>query len=144
MKAACLLLILAASMSSGQHRGNKSEDNYPIDLVRSAMKLNTMYERVVVSPVQKNIHRLGDSVSIAILKIFDNEQLRSPSTVESFLPVIREAFARPDLIANVTDRAPRITLFLLTTLSGDTTNARLNEDIQKTIAYVEKQVGSGY
>lgn len=141
MKAMSLFIIFAALASAGGSAGKEPGDDYSINLVRAALKLNKMYERVVISPLQRNVYRLGDRVSIAILKIFDDQQLSDPATVESFLPLIRESFARPELIENETDKAPRITSLLLRILLESKPTARLDGEIRRTIEIVQLQAG---
>jgi hypothetical protein len=57
--------------------------------------------------------RLGDSVSIALLRILDEQELVDPKTVQTFLPLIRDSFSYPPIIALQVDKKPKVTLFLL-------------------------------
>lgn len=140
MKTLSLLFLVPAIVNGGRVGvKNPADDAYSINLVKAALKISSMFERVVISPVQKNIFRLGDRASIAILKIFNDQQLKDPTVVASFLPIIRESFTHSEYISIEADKTPSVTLFLLRSLLKSSQDAKLNAEVLKTIAFVEQQ-----
>src|SRR5260370_26565391 len=88
---------------------SEESDPYSIKLVQTALK--TRSDGIVIAKVQTHLARMGDRVSVALLKDLSENMLTDPSTVEGFLPIIRDAFSEPRLIATEIDKEPRVTLF---------------------------------
>jgi hypothetical protein len=114
-------------------------DPYSIELVRTALK--TQSEGILIAKVQTHLARMGDGVSIALLKILTEDDLTKPHSVESFLPIIREGFSQPQLITNATDRRPQVTLFLLVHIRSDVPDVRVQGAIEDTIQFVRQKTG---
>lgn len=74
MVATLLLSAMAASLSPQ----SDSQDPYGINLVSTELKMNENGQRVINSWSEKNLARLGDRVSIAILKILEPRELQDP------------------------------------------------------------------
>jgi len=78
-------------------------------------------------------------VSIALLKILDEQDLTNPSIVEALLPLIRESFSYPSIISIDVNKKPSVTLFLLAYLQRNVTDSRTRQDIQQTIDFVKQK-----
>jgi hypothetical protein len=84
----------------------------------------------------KHVDRLGDRVSIALLKLYNEAQLKDSQTVRGFLPVVLEAFKYPQLIDIPADKEPRVTNYLLEHLEREVSDPVLKKEIsnvRKTI-----------
>jgi hypothetical protein len=106
------------------------------------MEMRSGGRRVIHGFSQKYLARLGDGVSIAILKLLDKDALSKPETVRDFLPIIRDAFAFPELISIETDKTPRVTLFLLDYLGGKVTDLETTRQIHETVEFVKGKEAS--
>ena len=115
---------------------SQEEDCYFIRVVQNALK---QAPGVRVSFTEKYLHRLGDSASIALLKIMDRDKLTKAESVMATLDIIQQAFSYPHLISREIDRKPNITLFLLIHLHQDVSDAQVQSEIQQTIEFVKKK-----
>jgi len=111
------LLVCAVLMLAGFLAG-QSDDCYSIGVVTDALKTRTGTQKIVHSWTQKYFARLGDRVSVALLKILDERDLENPRTVKEFLPVIRDAFSQLESVAVPEDKEPKVTMFLLVSLTS--------------------------
>jgi hypothetical protein len=116
-------------------------DAYSLALVRMELQMRSGGRRVLHGFSQKRLARLGDGVSIGILKLLDDEVLSKPQTVRDFLPIIRDAFASPEFISIETDKTPRVTLFLLDFLGEKVTDAQTKQQIEETVDFVKSKAG---
>lgn len=114
-------------------------DHYSLNLVQAAVSMRA--QGVIMAKVETRLARIGDAASIALLKIFTQDQLKDPQTIESFLPVIHVAFCNPQFIAEESDKKPAITVFLLNFIHQHVSDSRVQEDIRQTLEFV-KQKGS--
>jgi hypothetical protein len=87
---------------------------------------------------EKQANRLGDKVSVALLKIYSKEEMENPENIKVFLPVIRSAFLYPNLLP-AGDREPRVTLPLLARLEKNVGNPELKRDIGTVISSIKEQ-----
>lgn len=124
----CLLTLAAA----GQVEEN---DPYSVELVRIALKRRV--EGTVNAKTQTNLARMGDAVSIALLKDLRDDELSDPRTVAAFLPIVRDAFSEPRFITFRTDRQPKVTVFFLKQVEQGVEDPRLREKIEETIQFVK-------
>lgn len=88
-----------------------ADDPYSLGMVSFELKMNSGGRRVVHSWSQKRLARLGDGVSIALLKILGPDELKE--RVTDYMPIIRASFAEPESISLETNKDPKVTLFLL-------------------------------
>lgn len=109
----CLAILAFVAISVGQAT---DEDPYYLRVVKNALAMRSGNQIVIQSWSQKQLARLGDGVSIALLKILDEQDLANPQTIRAMLPIIRDSFVEPQFIAIEENRNPRITLFLLSCL----------------------------
>jgi hypothetical protein len=128
-----VLLTLAFPLS-GQL---EETDPYSINFVQRALNLHE--QGIHISIVDKRIPWRGDETSIALLKIFSEEQLSSPQVVATFLPLIQESFSEPQSILVNIDKKPRVTLFLLKYLQRSISDAQTQRNVEETIKFVEEK-----
>jgi hypothetical protein len=101
-------------------------DDYSVKFV------HTLFEQpkgVSISWIEKRQARLGDKAGIALLKLFSEEQLLDPHTLGRSLEIIRGAFAAP-CIVEISDRQPKVTLFVL----GDLARQVKDQNLKRNIA----------
>lgn len=134
----CVLLGFVAS-SGGQ---SGAADPYSINIVKFELQMRAGGRKVIHGFSQKRLYRLGDSVSIAILKILDEDELSRPEVVRDLLPIIRDAFEEPRLISIESDKSPRITMFLLDYVKMRIRDNQVSADIQETADYVTSKTGT--
>jgi len=127
---ACLIVLFIPS------KAQEIQDDYSIHSVKKVLE-----QPVGFSPsfLEKQTNRLGDRVAIALLKIFDAEDLSKPDTIRRILPVIRDAFVAPEIISIAEDRKPKVTLFVLTYLEHQVSTPDLREEISKTMDFVKEK-----
>lgn len=132
---ACLMALNFAVVPSSQ---TSNPDPYSIGIVSGALRMQST--GVFTTWTGKNMVRLGDDVSVAILKIYPEKDLASPKTVESFLPLIREAFSEPQFISLDVNKEPQVTMLLLNHLLSIVRDSAQHREIQQTIDYVRARV----
>lgn len=88
--------------------------------------------------LEKQSERLGDRVSMALIKIFKGKELEDPDNIRKFLPVIRLCFLYPKLIPNKY-RKPKVTLTLLMRLERRVADAELKSEISSVARFVKEQ-----
>jgi hypothetical protein len=132
---ASFVLVLFATLLDGQ----SEPDPYSLTAVGFELKMNSGGQRVTHSWSQKGLARIGDGVSIAILKILPQDQLKNPERVKDYLPIIRSGFGTPDAISLSVNRDPKATLFLLNYLLQDVPDTAVQEEIRQTIQFVQEK-----
>jgi hypothetical protein len=131
---ACILLITISG--SAQER----DDPYSVQsvkiLLQSPKDFSTGFS-------EKQVNRLGDRVSVALLKIFDSNEMTKTENIRTFLPLIRSSFSYPDLIAIPEDRTPKVTLFLLGCLEDKVEDGTLKAELLQLITFVKAKTTKG-
>jgi TonB family protein len=79
---------------------------------------------------------LGDKCAIAILKIVARRDLADSNTALIISGLIRDAFAHPEDIGTLSDQQPRVSLFLLNDIHERVSDVTVQEQIQKTIEFL--------
>lgn len=102
-----------------------------VKIVKSLLKETTY--GISSSFGEKNNARLGDKVSIALLKIFNKGAIYKPKNIRQFLPVIRAAFESPELISQAEDKQPIVTISLLKKVRKKVKDRYLKTQITQTI-----------
>ena len=115
-------------------------EDYDVPLVKTA--LQEQLQGISLSFREKYVSRLGDRVSIALLKILDDGDFKDPRTLRAALRLVRQSFMYPNLISIIQDKKPKITLFLLNNLNGNTGDASLKGEISALIKFVKEKTGS--
>jgi hypothetical protein len=134
-----LLTLLGGGLFASPDDG---DDPYSVNLVGNVLHMRQAQQTVIFSQTQKALGRLGDDAAIAIVKILSGPELVTPSTIDTYLPIIRAAFSTPALIARSDDRKPKVTLFLLQYLAENITDPQCRSRVQETINFV-KAKGTG-
>jgi len=114
-------------------RAQEIEDDYSIHTVKGVLEYPAGFSP---SFLEKQTNRLGDRASIAVLKIFDAEELTKPENVRKILPLIHDAFVAPEIISRREDRNPRITLFLLAYLGREVNAPDIRREVSETEQFV--------
>ncbi len=130
----CSVLLTFAIPLNGQLN---EADPYSIDFVHKALSLHS--QGIYVSFVEKNIPRRGDQISIALLKIFTDDELSNPQTVRTFLPLIQQSFSQPEAISMDIDKKPRVALFLLNYLQRNISDTQTQRHIEETIKFLQEK-----
>ncbi len=137
----CWVILTFGALLGGQSDEPGQSDAYSISSVKTALSMRAGGRKVIFSVTQKQITKLGDGVSIALLKILDQGHLVDPQTISDFLPIIRDAFDQPQLIMTEVDRQPKVTSFLLTYLQQNFSDPAVLENIRETIEFVKSKAG---
>ena len=134
-----ILLVMACSSFSSYLSLSQSEesDPYSVQLLRVAMK--TRSEGIFIAKVQTHMARMGDKVSIALLKDLSESELLDPNKVEEYLPIIQESFSQPQFIEVEIDKRPKVTMFLLKYVRQGVLDARVQQDVDNTMRFVEEK-----
>ncbi len=131
----CACLIFTVPLG-GQTAG---DDPYSITFVRNNLQIVTTNPGLRISFAVKDLQRLGDGVSIALLKIVDEKDLSNTKTVEACLQLIQDSFSYPPIISVGVNREPKVTMFLLNYLQRNVSDMQMQRNIQETIQYVKQQ-----
>jgi len=111
---------------------------YFLDVVRSG--LNAAMAGEAVQYGDPGVQNLGDSVSVAVLKVVYPKDLTTPKFVKAYLQVARAAFSQPQMtVACAEDKVPQVTILLLDHLRESVTDKDLQRQIDSTKDYVLKQ-----
>ncbi|MGH9500085.1 MAG: hypothetical protein ACRD3L_13170 [Terriglobales bacterium] len=133
---ACLVAVSFTVFGMAQAEG---ADPYSLALVSTTLRLRSGGKQVILARNQKYLSRLGDGVSVALLKLLSDEELTSVATVKNILPVIRESFDQPQSITIAEDRKPNVTLFLLNYLHNRVNDSQSRRDIENTEKFVRER-----
>ncbi len=139
MRRLLLFVWILGAMNLGSPREEQGGDFYSLHLVRALLKLPA---GVSTGAVEKQLHRMGDRVAVALIKVLSDEDLGNPQTIRRSLSVVREAFAYPQLISLPEDKEPRVTLFFLSSVLEKTHDQSLKEDISQTRRFIEQETSS--
>ena len=139
MRILVLGMLLALGYFMSQDVKSNESDIYSLVLVQNVLELRSGERIIVHSWDQKRLARLGDGIGIALLKILTDDDLRNPLKVKTILPVVRDSFVDPDLIAVDSDRQPNVTLFLLRDLSENTSDGETRAQIEDTSEFVKEK-----
>jgi hypothetical protein len=88
---------------------------------------------------EKHLNRLGDRVSIALIKILNEKDLSNPEEVRKILPLIRGAFVAPQIITIPEAKNPAVTLLLLSHLEITAQDGVLRKEIADLRAFIEER-----
>jgi len=134
-----LRVLPALLLLAGAAHGQSMTDPYSLNLVSTELKVNSSGRRVIRSWSQKRLVELGDGVSVALLKLVADSDLRDPEKVGDILPIIRDAFSQPELIAIEVDKKPTVTVFLLNYIRQNIADSRTQSEIRTTMDFIEKK-----
>ena len=131
-----LLAICSIAIVLSTCAAQVGDDSYSIDLVRKLLQ----------SPVlqasgfgEKQMNRLGDRVSIALIKILNEKDLSNPEEIRKILPLIRGAFVAPQIITIPEDKNPAVTVLLLGHLGAIAQDGVLRKEIADLREFIEEK-----
>jgi hypothetical protein len=136
----CSILLLFSSVFAQDKVDGQDEYTASIRLVKTYIELRT--SGISLSAVNRRIARLGDGVSIALLKIYDADALESPENIQKYLPTVRDAFSAPNRIQLSENRKPDVTIFLLKHLERKIEGENLKVQISNVIEFVKQQTSN--
>jgi hypothetical protein len=139
---AAIFLVFLCSSVEGQNPD--ATNPYSLNFVRSELQGHSGSIQYESGYTAKNMYRLGDGVSVALLKILDDSELASLEKIRMILPIIRQAFSHPELINIQVDRDPRVTEFLLKDLQRNISDPTVRSQIGQTLEYVRKQTATAH
>jgi hypothetical protein len=116
----------------------EDQDPYAIATIRFELRMRSGDLRVRHGFTQTQIARLGDGISVALIKILDQQQMLDPRTLGAILPMIREAFSQPALIAINANKQPQVTLLLLDHIRGKVSDRGAFDKIDETVTFVKE------
>lgn len=138
---AILFALLFTSTAFAQDKVREhDQDLYSVRLVKESVKNPDL--ALGFSVTEKHVNRLGDRVSIALLKIYDAGELKDPQNIKNYLPIVRAAFVSPRIVRLAEDRKPKVTLFLLTYLGREVRDANLKTQISEAVRYIKEQTAN--
>jgi len=116
------------------------EDDYSTPTIVWFMKLR---QGISIGALdERDVPRLGDAASIALLKLYSEEELLQPKTLQRALQGIRESFSSTCSTKLPSDKAPRVTVFLLEDLARQTKDYQSKVQILDTLTYVKQQTAA--
>jgi hypothetical protein len=116
----------------------KLKDPYDLDLVSLLLSAERGTPAANLSENEKYNERLGDRVSVALIKIFDQRQLIDPANVKRYLPIISDSFGGLGIISYEEDLDPKATLFLLHWLEQNLKDAALKKQVTNLKSKISK------
>jgi hypothetical protein len=135
-----VLLILFCYLTGTQNMAGQNEDPYGIHPVKEALLEQS--EGITDSSTEKYIYRLGDKVSVALLKILKEEELSDPKKIRQILPIIEKAFSGLQFVSVADDRKPKVTVFFLTHLQANIKDPVLKKDIFQLLEFIKQKTAS--
>ena len=132
-------LLIFAGPLGGQ---TGADDPYSIQFVGNNLGNALAFPGGKNGSAVKDFQRLGDGVSIALLKILEERDLRNPKTIEGCLSLIRDSFSYPPIISIKVNRKPKVTMFILDYMRRSVSDAETLADIQETIRFVNHKTAS--
>jgi L-2-hydroxyglutarate oxidase LhgO len=133
------LVILCIHLVLCQSNAQNGNDDYSISVVKNLMQQSP---HLATGFSEKQSDRLGDRVSIALLKILDDKDLRDPQTIKKILPLIRGAFIAPRAISIPEGRKPKVTFFLLRYLKENAQNQNLKNEIAEVMDFIKEKTAT--
>ncbi len=104
------------------------------DSAKNGMRLSTDVDRFINSHNSPSLYELGDAVSIAVLKIYDLDELTRPENTREYLTLVRISFSERSRVLEKSDQIPRVTSVVLDYLEQKEVSEPL---LEKRIAYVK-------
>jgi hypothetical protein len=91
-----LLFYLVFTLMASSKGQQESSDPYSMKAVAGALAMRSGGRTVIISVTQKQLSRLGDGVSIALLKILDQQELIDAHRVRDYLPSFATRLPSPN------------------------------------------------
>ncbi len=108
-------------------------DVYGVRMLDTAMAHPGLFERMAENPIQQ----LGDSAAIALIKIYGRDRLADPWVAKQIVPLLHEAFSRPERIYRGVDRKPSVTRLLLDCSLRDVADSDVRKLVSDLVSLIE-------
>jgi hypothetical protein len=138
MRSAALLICMLLTLIASVVAQSDDPDTFSISIVRNALASRAGEAGIINSWSQKQLARLGDATSVALIRILDERDMANPATVRYILQIIRDSFVGTELITSEENRKPKVTLFLLNYLRQINGDATTQEAIERTRDHIKK------
>lgn len=132
----CLYCVIAVACAIPTWGSPAEDDPYSMKVVRELLKQPSGFSSGFS---EKQVARMGDRMSIALLKIYRENEVTRPENVRLYLPLIVESFRSRNLISSPEDRKPQVTLVLLGYLEATVTDPTLKKSIRSARAEIENE-----
>lgn len=142
LRVLCRLLLVSVLFAIPLAGQTSLDDPYSLQFVRNNLDTALKMPGASLGSVTKDFQRLGDGVSIALIKILSQTDLKDPRTVRAFLPLIRQSFSYLPIVSVPANREPRVTSLLLEYLRQNVDDAESQREIDTTAQYVVHQSSS--
>ena len=122
---------------SGREAGQQV-DTYQLSFVRNAFESfkgtekyggYNSFQLKYFTNNSPSLTQLGDSTSVAVLKLYNLEDLVKPENTRAYLIILSLSFSDRQRISEETDRNPRVTALVLDYLQRNTSDSRIKEVI---------------
>jgi len=138
MRFLLLVVILLGPLLTAE--AGQDDNQYSTADVRNLLRIPGGYSAAYSTGFsEKILNRLGDRISIALLKILDEKDLENPMEIRRILPLIHDAFAFPKIISIPEDRSPKVTLFFLKSLELRSIPDDLKDQISELTKFIKHQ-----
>jgi len=127
-----------AENCSAQGYPTQSGEDYDVPLVKRA--LGEQAQGASFSFTNKYLTRLGDRVSVALLKILEEKDFQNSRQLRAALKVMRQSFSSLDLVVVPEDQKPKVTLFFLNRMERETNDPKLRQEISSLIRFINDNV----
>src|SRR5437667_3267686 len=136
-----LSLVITALALRAQNTSNCADDvdTNDIALINSELQ---MQEGMFSSTRAKGLPRMGDRVSITLLRTMETKDVRDPEKSSRILGLIHDAFSSPKLITTQAAQHPKVTLLLLDYMSEKLQDPKQIEAISNTRNFVKQKAAS--
>jgi hypothetical protein len=134
-------IVLLFSLTAMPLRGGAQTSEDDILVIRSWVELPYGIA-VGNSFIEKQIYRAGDSIALAVIQGFSQDELLDKDRIERLLPILEVAFEHPSSITRKPDRKPRATLLLLDFLENRMAEKALKEKIAATKKAISTKASS--
>jgi len=130
---ATFMIVLVVCCSAQE---KKCADIYSLESVKRALTAPASF-----SPgwSEASMNRMGDRAAMSVLKVLRADDLANPETVRRVLVLLKDAFAKPQIVETVEDRTPQVTNLLLAYLQQLSKDAALQAEIKATSDYIGVQ-----
>jgi len=113
-----------------------ASDEYSVEFIRTLLQSHY----VASGFVGKRFEKMGDSVSIALMKVLEDQDLKDSIKIEYILEfIIKSSFSAPHLISIEEDKSPQASLILLKYLEKNIRDPKIKLEVIQSLKYVKKQ-----
>jgi hypothetical protein len=138
MRFCMTILVLGTTLFVLLSSAQEERDPYSMSLVRFELQMRSGGTTAIHSFSQKQLVRLGDAVSVALIKILDDHEMLDTKNLRVVLPMIRDAFSQPASITIDANRKAQVTLLLLDHIRQGVNDSQTLADVEGTATFVRE------